>query len=206
MNNPLARLVVLISGRGSNLIALAEAARNGAPYAIAGVISNRPHAAGLEFAHQNGIPTAVLDHTAFAERAEFDRQLAGIVDEMAPDFIALAGFMRILTAEFVDRYPGRLLNIHPSLLPKFPGLDTHARALKSGESEHGVSIHFVTGELDGGTIIAQAKVAVLPGDSERTLAARVLEKEHLLYPRVLSMLALGQIALGEDGATVVRTP
>ncbi len=202
MKQTSARVVVLISGRGSNLQAIAAASRNGAPYQIVGTISNRPAAAGLELARQNGIPTAVLDHKGFDSRLDFDRRLAQLIDGMRPDFIALAGFMRVLSAEFTNRYAGRLINIHPSLLPKFPGLNTHARALEAGETEHGVSVHFVTGELDGGPVIERAVVNVLADDTEQSLAARVLEQEHLIYPRVLTILAEGRITLTRAGVIV----
>lgn len=180
------KLVVLISGRGSNMRAIVDACHRGDIDAeICAVISNRPDAAGLEFAQAAGIDTAVIDHTRFDSREDFDTALARKIDEYAADFVILAGFMRILTAEFVAHYSGRLINIHPSLLPKFKGLDTHRRALEAGETEHGASVHFVTAELDDGPVIMQARVPVLPDDDEASLAARVLEQEHSLYPAAI---------------------
>ncbi|WP_295384916.1 phosphoribosylglycinamide formyltransferase [uncultured Thiodictyon sp.] len=190
-------VVVLISGGGSNLGALiAEQSRW--PYRIAAVISNQPAARGLERALAAGIPAEILDHRDYPDRAAYDLALAAAIDRHAPGLVVLAGFMRILTPAFVARYPGRLLNIHPSLLPKFPGLHTHRRALEAGEREHGASVHFVTAELDGGPAIMQARVPVVPGDSPETLAARVLVQEHRLYPPVLGWFAQGRLRLGED--------
>lgn len=188
-----ARLVILISGRGSNMRSIVEAAQQGElAVDIAAVISNRPGAAGLEFAQQAGIDTQVIDHKQFASREEFDTAMAQAIDVYQPDYVILAGFMRILTADFVAHYAGQLINIHPSLLPKFKGLHTHERAIEAGESEHGASVHFVTAELDGGPVILQAKVPVLPGDDADTLAARVLEQEHLLYPAAIQKLVSQQ--------------
>ncbi|MCX4191501.1 phosphoribosylglycinamide formyltransferase [Methylophaga sp. OBS1] len=188
-----ARLVILISGRGSNMRSIVEAAQQGQlAVDIAAVISNRPGAAGLEFAQQAGIDTQVIDHKQFASREVFDTAMAEAIDVYQPDYVILAGFMRILTADFVAHYAGRLINIHPSLLPKFKGLHTHERAIEAGESEHGASVHFVTAELDDGPVILQAKVPVLPGDDADTLAARVLEQEHLLYPAAIQKLVSQQ--------------
>lgn len=188
-----ARLVILISGRGSNMRSIVEAAQQGElAVDIAAVISNRPGAAGLEFAQQAGIDTQVIDHKQFASREEFDTAMAQAIDVYQPDYVILAGFMRILTADFVTHYAGQLINIHPSLLPKFKGLHTHERAIEAGESEHGASVHFVTAELDDGPVILQAKVPVLPGDDADTLAARVLEQEHLLYPAAIQKLVSQQ--------------
>jgi phosphoribosylglycinamide formyltransferase-1 len=188
-----ARLVILISGRGSNMRSIVEAAQQGQlAVDIAAVISNRPGAAGLEFAQQAGIDTQVIDHKQFASREVFDTAMAEAIDVYQPDYVILAGFMRILTADFVAHYAGRLINIHPSLLPKFKGLHTHERAIEAGESEHGASVHFVTAELDDGPVILQAKVPVLPGDDAYTLAARVLEQEHLLYPAAIQKLVSQQ--------------
>jgi phosphoribosylglycinamide formyltransferase-1 len=191
-------VVVLISGGGTNLQALLDDAAGDAGYRIAGVVSNRPGVRGLERAADAGVPTHVVDHTGFADRAAFDARLADTVDALSPDLVVLAGFMRILTDAFVTRYAGRLLNIHPSLLPRYQGLHTHQRALDAGDREHGASVHFVTGELDGGPVIAQARVPVLPGDDAPTLAARVLEREHVLLPQVVRWFAAGELALHGD--------
>lgn len=188
-----ARLVILISGRGSNMRSIIAAAEQGElNIDIAAVLSNRPDAAGLQFAHEAGISTAVIDHKLFESRESFDKAVAAEIDRYQPDFVILAGFMRILTAEFVDHFAGRLINIHPSLLPKFKGLHTHQRAIEAGETEHGASVHFVTAELDDGPVILQAKVPVLTDDDADTLAARVLEQEHLLYPAAIKKLVTQQ--------------
>ena len=182
-------IVILISGRGSNMRSLVQACEAQAWNAkIAAVISNRPDAAGLEFARARGIATRVVNHREFATRAAFDAALAETISGYAPDIVALAGFMRILGVDFVQRFTGRIVNIHPSLLPAFTGLHTHRRAIEAGCKLAGATVHFVTTELDHGPIIAQAVVRVLPGDTEETLAQRVLEREHELYP-----LALGWI-------------
>jgi phosphoribosylglycinamide formyltransferase-1 len=176
-------IVILISGRGSNMEAVVRAARSeGWPAKVAAVISNRPDAPGLAFAQAHGIPTAVVPSKAFPGRAEFDAALQQEIDRFAPDLVVLAGFMRILTVPFVEHYAGRMLNIHPSLLPAFPGLATHRQAIEAGVSEHGATVHFVTAELDHGPVVAQARIDVLPGDTEDSLAARVLVEEHKLYP------------------------
>ena len=192
-------VVVLISGSGSNLQALIDAQLQGAPYQIRAVISNQPEAHGLERARQHGIRTEVLSHRGYADRGAFDAALAALIDDFAPGLIALAGFMRILTPGFVRHYQGRLMNIHPSLLPKFRGLSTHQRALDAGETEHGASVHFVTAELDGGPVIIQARVPVLPEDDAARLAERVLREEHRIYPRALTWMAEGRLKLGSDG-------
>ena len=171
-------LVILISGRGSNMQALVEA---GLP--VSAVISNRADAGGLEFAHSRKIATAVVEHKKFATREAFDDALAGEIDRHRPRLVVMAGFMRVLTPHFVSRYDGRFLNIHPSLLPAFPGLHTHARALAAGVKLHGCTVHFVTAELDSGPIVIQAAVRVWPGESADGLAARVLKQEHVIYPR-----------------------
>ena len=177
------RIVILISGRGSNMEAIVEAcAREGWSATVAAVISNRADAAGLAFAAARGIATAVVDHRAFPDRESFDAALAQAVDAQAPDLLLLAGFMRILTPGLVQRYAGRMLNVHPSLLPAFTGLHTHQRAIDAGCKVAGATVHFVTAELDHGPIVAQAVVPVLANDSEGTLAARVLAREHVLYP------------------------
>ncbi len=188
-------LVVLISGRGSNLQAIIDGANNGLPVDLQAVISNRPDAAGLAKAREHGIEARVLDHTAFANRQEYDHALQALVDSYEPALVVLAGFMRILTTAFVDHYRGRMLNIHPSLLPAFPGLDTHERALEAGVREHGASVHFVTEEVDGGPVIIQAKVPVQAGDTPEVLAARVLEQEHRIYPQAIRWFAEGRLRL-----------
>lgn len=199
MKAGLCPVVILISGRGSNLQAILDQAASGdLPIDIRAVISNRPEAAGLARAEAAGVPTESLDHRQFASREDFDRALQQAIDRFQPQLVVLAGFMRILTADFVHHYRGRLLNIHPSLLPKYQGLDTHRRALENGEREHGVSVHFVTEELDGGPVIAQSRVNVLPDDSPEQLAARVLEKEHRLYPAVIRWFAEGRLRLAGD--------
>ena len=179
-------IVILISGRGSNMEAVVRAAQSEQwPARISAVISNKADAAGLGFAAANGIATAVVPSRGFASRTEFDAALLQEIDRFSPDLVVLAGFMRILTAPFVAHYAGRMLNIHPSLLPAFPGLATHRKALDAGVARHGASVHIVTAELDYGPVLAQAEVDVLPGDTESTLAARVLVQEHLLYPRAI---------------------
>jgi phosphoribosylglycinamide formyltransferase-1 len=200
MNSSEGRLpvVVVISGSGSNLQALIDAAIDGLPFRVCGVISNRPGAQGLQRAGTAGIPTRVVDHTAFPDRDSFDAALAQAIDEFQPSLVVLAGFMRILTNAFVNRFAGRMLNIHPSLLPAFQGLHTHRRALQEGVTEHGASVHFVTGELDGGPVIAQARVPVLGGDTESELAARVLQREHQLLPQVVCWYAQGKLQLRDD--------
>lgn len=193
------RLVVLISGRGSNLQAILDQAVNGTlPVEVAAVISNRPDVYGLERARRAGIPALALDHKMFASRPDFEAALIELIDRYQPNLVILAGFMRVLTAGFTEHYRGRLLNIHPSLLPKFRGLHTHERAIAAGETEHGASIHFVTAELDGGPIIAQARVPILPDDSPDTLAARVLKQEHWLYPQVIHWVAEGRVKLVQE--------
>jgi phosphoribosylglycinamide formyltransferase 1 len=194
-----ASLVVLISGRGSNLQALIDAIERGdLPARIGAVISNCAGVYGLERAQRAGIPTEVLDHRAFRSRRDFDQALAALIDRYAPDIVVLAGFMRILTPELVQRYAGRVLNIHPSLLPEFPGLHTHERALEADVTEHGASVHFVTERLDGGPVIIQAAVPVLPGDDAETLAERVLAREHRIYPLAIRWLAEGRLRLAGD--------
>jgi phosphoribosylglycinamide formyltransferase-1 len=190
------RIVILISGRGSNMEALIAARDAGKlPVAIAAVISNRPDAQGLKTAARAGIASEALDHKAFAGRAAIDAALAECIDRHAPDLVVLAGFMRILGEDFVRRYEGRLLNIHPSLLPSFPGLHTHRRALDEGVRVHGCTVHFVTPALDHGPIILQAAVPVLDADSEESLAARVLAQEHVIYPQAVRWFAEGRLRL-----------
>ncbi len=202
------RIVCLISGRGSNLAAILRAAsaerwRDAVPAEVVAVISNRADAAGLPIAAAHGVATQVIEHTRFSSREGFDAALAEAIDAHAADLVVLAGFMRVLTRAFVARYQGRLINIHPSLLPAFPGLATHRQALAAGVRVHGATVHFVSDVIDGGVIIAQAAVPVLPGDSEETLAARVLGREHVLLPRCVRWLCEGRIAL-VDGRVQVR--
>lgn len=179
-------IVILISGRGSNMEAIVRAASAEQwPARIAAVISNRADAAGLAFAASQGIATAIVPSRDYPSREAFDAILMQTIDTFQPDLLVLAGFLRILTPAFVGHYAGRMVNIHPSLLPAFPGLHTHQRALDSGAREHGATVHIVTPELDHGPVLAQARVAVLPGDTAETLGARVLEQEHLLYPRAV---------------------
>jgi phosphoribosylglycinamide formyltransferase-1 len=195
-------IVVLISGRGSNMEAIVRACAAEAWAArIAAVISNRADAAGLGFAAANGIATAVVEHTRFPSREAFDEALAEAIAAFSPDVVALAGFMRILTPGFVQRHDGRLVNVHPSLLPMFPGLHTHRRAIEAGCKVAGASVHFVTADLDHGPIIGQAVVPVRPDDTEASLAARVLVQEHRLYPRAIRWLVEGAL---EQRAGVVR--
>ena len=199
------KLVILISGRGSNMEAVVRAcARERWPAQVAAVIASRPDAAGLGFAASQGIATAVVDHRQYPDREAFDAALAAQIDSFAPDLVLLAGFMRVLTSGFVDRYAGRMLNIHPSLLPSFPGLKTHQQALDAGVRLHGASVHFVTSQLDHGPIVAQAAVPVLAGDDAATLAARVLAAEHILYPRAVRWFVEGRLA--PDGLRVAVTP
>lgn len=195
------RIVILISGRGSNMLALLDACeRERWPARVVAVVSNRPDAKGLDAAGRRGIATVVVDHRAFAQRCDFDAALAQAVDACEPDLVLLAGFMRVLGPGFVNRYFGRLLNIHPSLLPAFPGLHTHARALQAGCRVAGATVHFVTPELDHGPIVMQAAVPVLEGDQEEALAARVLQAEHLIYARSVRWFLEG--ALQVDGQRV----
>jgi phosphoribosylglycinamide formyltransferase-1 len=188
------RYVILISGRGSNMAALLDAHL---PGACAVVISNRPDAPGLALASARGVATAVLDHRQFPSREAFDQALAAEIERHAPDLILLAGFMRVLTDDFVRRFEGRMLNIHPSLLPAFPGIKTYAQALAAGVRLSGCTVHFVTPALDGGPIVAQAAVPVCAGDDEAALAARILVEEHILYPRVARWFLDGRLRLVE---------
>jgi phosphoribosylglycinamide formyltransferase-1 len=189
-------IVILISGRGSNMQAIVQAARDQQwPAKIAAIISNRADAEGLLFAAQLGIPTAVVANKDYPSRAEFDAALQVAIDRFTPDLVVLAGFMRILTAPFVEHYAGRMLNIHPSLLPSFPGLATHQQALRAGVKLHGATVHFVTAELDHGPIVAQAAVPVLFNDTEQSLAARVLTQEHIIYPRAVRWFIEGHLSL-----------
>ena len=193
-------IVILISGRGSNMEAIVRAFNlEKWPARLCAVISNRADAAGLAFAGKAGIPTHVVSHKDYADREAYDAALRAVIDEYRPDLVILAGFMRILTTGFVERYMGRMINIHPSLLPAFRGLHTHRQALDAGVRVHGATVHFVTPELDGGPVIAQAVVPVLPEDSEDSLADRVLEQEHRLYPRVVRWIVEDKVGFTREG-------
>ncbi|KAA3627766.1 MAG: phosphoribosylglycinamide formyltransferase [Proteobacteria bacterium] len=188
------RVVALISGRGSNLQALIDAARQGNLAAdLVAVVSNRPHATGLDRAIKAGIETVIIDHENHPDRDSFDRALMQAIDRFSPRLVVLAGFMRILGKDIIDHYADRMLNIHPSLLPKYRGLHTHQRALEAGDTVHGCSVHFVTNELDGGPVVVQAQVPVLNGDDADALAARVLTQEHLIYPLAVRWFAEGRL-------------
>lgn len=206
------RVVALISGRGSNLQALIDATRDEAsPARLVAVISNRPQAAGLARAREAGIETLTIDHQTFTERDGFDLALQAAIDRFEPQLLVLAGFMRILGTDFVDRYAGRILNIHPSLLPKYRGLHTHQRALEAGDSVHGCSVHFVTNELDGGPVIVQAQAPVLRDDDADSLAARVLILEHRIYPLAVRWFAEGRLRMAGsqvllDGLPLAQPP
>lgn len=192
-------LIILISGRGSNMQALLEAELTMDRITV---ISNNPNAAGLAIARQYGVDTIIVDHRAFPDRQTFDAALAEKIDARQPKLIALAGFMRILSDRFVQHYHGRLMNIHPSLLPAFPGLGTHARALQEGIKIHGCTVHFVTLQLDHGPIVIQAAIPVLPDDTEETLAARVLQQEHRIYPQAIRWFMEDRIKLSENHVEV----
>jgi phosphoribosylglycinamide formyltransferase-1 len=199
------RVGILISGRGSNMMALVEAARAADyPAEIAVVISNRPDAAGLAWATAQGLPARVIDHKGFGSREAFDEAVHAALTEAQVELVALAGFMRIQSAGFVERWKGRQLNIHPSLLPSFKGLNPHEQALAAGVKISGCTVHFVTEETDGGPIVAQAAVPVLDADTPRTLEARILEAEHRLYPHALALVASGRARI-EDGRVVVAS-
>lgn len=201
------RIVVLISGRGTNLAAIIDAVAAGAlPVELAAVVSNEPHALGIELARHAGHEVTIVRHRDFSDREHFEAALAEAIDRHDPDLVVLAGFMRILTGGFVQRYRGRLVNIHPSLLPELPGLDTHARAIAAGAEIHGATVHFVTEELDGGPIIAQSQVPVLADDDPDTLAARVLEHEHVLLPRTLAWFATRRVSLDGNRVLIDGTP
>lgn len=198
------RIVILISDRGSNMQAIVQrCAAEHWPAQVVAVLANRPDAAGLEFAAARGIATAVVDHRRFPTREEFDAALAAAIDVHRPDLVVLAGFMRILGEDFVRRYAGRLLNVHPSLLPAFPGLQTHRRAIEAGCKLAGATVHFVTATVDHGPIVAQAAVPVLAGDDEETLAARVLAREHHLYPLAVRWFVEGRLRV--DNGIVTHT-
>lgn len=194
------RVVVLLSGRGSNFQAIAEARL---PIEIVAVISNRPQAAGLDYARSHGLHAVAFDHTEHSDREAFDALLADEIERHRPDLVVLAGYMRILSAAFIARFEGRLLNIHPSLLPAFPGLHTHERALEAGVKVHGCTVHFVTADLDHGPIVIQAAVPVLPGDDADVLGARVLAQEHVVYPRAVRWFLDGRLDIA-DGRVRVK--
>ena len=200
--NPGERLpiVVLISGDGSNLQAIIDRVSSGLPVEIRAVVSNRDGAHGLERAQAADIETVVLESNGFADRERYDEALMERIDRYRPALVVLAGFMRILSTRFVRHYAGRLLNIHPSLLPRYRGLRTHQRALEAGDALHGASVHFVTEELDGGPLIVQAQVAVMPGDDADSLAARVLEREHQIYPLAIRWFAENRLRLDTEGS------
>lgn len=194
------RVGVLLSGRGSNMQALVAASRMpDYPAEIATVIANRPDAAGLAWARENGIPAVAIDHKAFPDKAAFDARIHDELTSTGVEIVALAGFMRILSPQFVAKWQGRMINVHPSLLPLFPGLNTHARAIEAGMKLAGCTVHFVTAEMDVGPIIAQGAVPVLPDDTPDTLAARTLIAEHALYPRALAWVAAGQVKFDTVG-------
>ncbi len=205
-----ARIVVLISGSGSNLQAIIDSSqRPESATKVVAVFSNRPNVKGLQRAEEHGIPAITLNHKNFDDRAHFDAALCQKIEEYKPELIVLAGFMRILTPEFVKHFLGRMINIHPSLLPKYPGLHTHQRAIEAEDSEHGTTVHFVTPELDGGPAIIQARVPILAGDKEADLAQRVLKQEHVIYPMAVEWFALGRLQLQDgqcwlDGAKLER--
>lgn len=194
-------IVILISGRGSNMQAIVEA---NLPVRIAAVISNQADASGLSYAQSKGIATRVVDHRNYASREAFDAALMQTIDALKPDLVVLAGFMRILTEGFVNHYQGRLINIHPSLLPAFPGLATHAQALKAGVKIHGCTVHFVTPQVDHGPIVAQATVAVKTDDTPATLSARVLAQEHRIYPQAIRWFAEDRLTITPDGRVNVQ--
>jgi phosphoribosylglycinamide formyltransferase-1 len=193
-------IVILISGSGSNLQSIIDTiAANKIPAQISAVMSNKAGVYGLERAEQHGIPTEVIEHTQFENREKFDQQLQARIDHYQADLVVLAGFMRILTAPFVQHYYGRMLNIHPSLLPKYKGINTHQRALDDNAKQHGVSVHFVTPELDGGPVIAQASIAVEANDTAQSLAKRVLQYEHRIYPTVIQWFVEQRLSLNQQG-------
>lgn len=192
-------IVVLVSGNGSNLQAIIDQAEADLPVDIRAVISNKAGAYGLERARKANIPTQVLEHSAFADRSAYDQALMTLIDQYQPALVILAGFMRILTPGFVSHYRGKLLNIHPSLLPKYRGLHTHQRVLEADDKQHGASVHLVTEELDGGPLILQVVVPIAPDDDEASLAARVLTQEHIIYPTVIRWFAEGRLSVTNGG-------
>lgn len=200
-------IVVLISGNGSNLQAIIDSVQNGAINGrVSAVISNKPAAYGLERAEKANIPAIAVDHTQFASRADFEQALIQTIDQYQPDLLVLAGFMRILSSEFVQHYLGKMLNIHPSLLPKYPGLHTHRRVLESGDKEHGTSVHFVTAELDGGPIIAQRSFHVTADDTEESLQQKIQQQEHKLYPEVVGWFCSARLQFKDGLAWLDQKP
>ena len=200
-------LIVLISGSGSNLQAIIDAQQDpDYPAEISTVISNKPDVKGLERAAKAGIATKVISHQDYPDRTSYDAQLASVIDQYDPCLVILAGFMRILTDDFVNHYAGRMLNIHPSLLPKYKGLNTHQQAIEAGDREHGATVHFVTPDLDSGPLIIQARVPVLEDDTADILAARVLEKEHIIYPKAIAQVASGLVRLENDVVSLNGKP
>ena len=201
------RIVVLVSGNGSNLQAIIDACQQGRLNgSIAAVFSNKADAYGLERAREAGIPAHALEAAQFADREAFDRQLMLEIDAYAPDLVVLAGYMRILSPAFVSHYLQRMLNIHPSLLPKYPGLHTHRKAIENGDEEHGTSVHFVTEELDGGPVILQAKVPIFSGDTEEEVTARVQHQEHAIYPLVIGWFIDGRLTMRDGAAWLDGAP
>lgn len=189
-------VVILISGRGSNLQAIIDQTHSGElPVRICCVISNRPDARGLDLASASGIQTRVIDHTTYPDRSAFEAELTRAIDSFNPGLVVLAGFMRVLSSNFVQHYQGRMINIHPSLLPAYPGLNTHQRAIEAGEKQHGATVHFVTSDVDAGPVIVQAKVPVLQEDSAATLAERVLEQEHRIFPLAIKWFAENRLTV-----------
>jgi len=200
-------LVVLISGSGSNLQAIIDAQQHpDYPAEISAVISNKPDAKGLQRASKAGIATEVVSHQDYPDRESYDAVLSSVIDGYNPCLVILAGFMRILTDDFVNKYAGRMLNIHPSLLPKYKGLHTHQQAIDAGDAEHGATVHFVTPDLDSGPLIIQARVPVLENDTAEALAARVLEKEHIIFPKAIAQVASGLVTLKNDVVSLNGEP
>lgn len=199
-------VVILISGAGSNLQAIIDASKSDASINIVGVLSNRADAYGLERATDAQIPTAIIDHTQYSDRLSFDQAMMAQIDAWKPDLVVLAGFMRILTSEFVNHFAGRLINIHPSLLPKFKGTQTHARALEAGESEHGCTVHYVTEELDAGASIVQAATPILASDTVESLVEKVHVLEHQIYPLAVAWICSGRLISSTNGITLDDEP
>jgi len=200
-------IVILISGYGSNLQAIIDASRSGElPVEIRGVISNRPNAYGLQRAKEAGIPVKIIDHATYLDRPSFDRALQKAIDSFQPSLVILAGFMRILGPDLINRYQGRMMNIHPSLLPAYPGLNTHQRVLDAGEKEHGASVHFVTNELDSGPVIIQARIKITPDDNVRSLSTKVQAVEHHIYPLAIKWFAERRLELTDNKILMDKKP